>query len=395
MRTTTKPRAKALAASLFGLSAAMAIMGVVVSAVTPGVPPDEVVFTAGQGLLSVAFPAVGALIAARHPRNAVGWILIGVGLLQAISATGYAYAMLAPAPSAYLLLWLSNWVWFPSLALIVTFLLLLFPDGRLPTRRWRPFALVAGLVVVSGTIGAAVHAFPLLVTGDPTAGESVMPLVFMFGGLFAAGLGSIASLVVRFRRSSGVSRQQLKWLALGGIGTFAGVLLTFAPADNVVFMLPVVVLMLALPVTIGMAILRYRLFDIDRLISRTLSYLLLTGLLAAVYTAGVVLLHPLVARVTGESQLAIAISTIAVAALFRPARRRIQAAVDRRFNRARYDAQRVVDEFSAELRNQVDLDRLNDQLLAVVGATMAPARAALWLRAGVRQAPLATNVRTS
>ncbi|HVM21092.1 MAG TPA: hypothetical protein VM307_14125 [Egibacteraceae bacterium] len=199
----------------------------------------------------------------------------------------------------------------------------------------------------------------------------------IFFALLAAGAVSVASLVVRFRRSAGVGRRQLKWLALGSVGAFAGVLMTFGPE---LLLWPALTLLLSLPASMGVAILRYRLFEIDRLISRTLSYLALTGVLAAVYAVGVVVLRPVIGRVAGDSTLAIAMSTLGVAALFGPARRRIQATVDRRFNRAQYDAARVAESFSTRLREQLDIEQLESELVGVVAQTVQPSGVLLWLR---------------
>jgi hypothetical protein len=202
--------------------------------------------------------------------------------------------------------------------------------------------------------------------------------------MLACGLASVVSLLVRFRRSRGVERQQLKWFTFAGAVTVAGLVLILFPSQygwiGPVSPLVTAPILVSMPVAAGVAILRYRLYDIDRIINRTLVYGLLTVLLGAVYAAGVFAAARLLDPADGESELAVAASTLAVAALFQPARRRIQAVVDRRFNRRKYNAAKTVEAFSARLRDEIDLDALSAELLAVAHQTMQPTTAALWLR---------------
>ena len=378
--TDSRQPGRLVALALLALSCALGLAGIVFS--TPIGSSDDIIFAGGQAMLAVGYPAVGALIASRQPRNPCAWILIAVGLFQGISGGGYAYADYSQQrgldlPGAGLMFWVSNWIWYPSLGLLITVLLQLFPSGTLPSRRWRPVAVVTALVLLVSTAATAYYAAAPeeAITGPAATYEGLL-----FFGLVALGLISAASLVVRFRRSTGIERQQLKWLALGGACVVVGVWSTFLAEISPLFMVLTILLMLAFPASIGVGILRYRLFDIDRIISRALSYALLTAFLLGIYAAGVVGLRPLLTPLVGESQLAIAVSTITAAAVFQPARRRIQAAVDRRFNRARYDASRIVEQFSQRLRTQVDLDELTAELHGVVDQTVQPARVMLWLR---------------
>jgi hypothetical protein len=268
-------------------------------------------------------------------------------------------------------------------------LLMVFPTGRLPSRRWRPVAWAAGAVFVLAALSS-----PLL-PGSPADGlrpnpiaipalEGVLRLAYATANavLFGVILAALVSLVVRFRRATGVERQQLKWFAYG---TALLLLLPVAGAvgarlGDTAGELLVAAIVSALPVAIGIAVLRYRLYDIDRLVNRTVVYGLLTMLLAGVYAGLVFALSQLLNPADQQSALAVAASTLVVAALFQPARRRIQGLVDRRFNRRRYDAARTVAAFSTRLRDQIELDTLSTELLAVVDQTVQPVQLSLWLR---------------
>ena len=374
-------RLPALAWSLLAATLAASVAAVVLALMVRPHPDADVGFSLGQAMLGVGYAGIGAVVASRAARNVCGWILIAIGSFQAISNLGFmlglAAGQTAESPSGLTgaLVWVSNWIWFPSLMLLATFLPLLFPDGHLPSRRWRWFAALSGALLVSGTTSSAVATWLFMYRSRDVGGGWWEPA--LFAGLLVAGVGSVASLFARYRRWAGVQRQQLKVIGLGGTAAIAGILATFGPGT---LLWVALTLLLALPAAVGAAILRYRLFDIDRIISRTVAYVLLTGLLAGVYAGGVFLLRPAVSQVTGESTLSVAISTIAVAALFRPARRRIQSLVDRRFNRARYEASLVVGAFSSRLRDQVELQQLRTELLDVVARSVAPSGVALWLK---------------
>jgi hypothetical protein len=280
----------------------------------------------------------------------------------------------------------------------MTFALPLFPDGRLPSRRWRPVAwLSAASIAITCGPGAA-WSWPQrglgLLESAQEGLETAPRLVELLAlaGLplmLVCGLASALALLLRFRRSRGVERQQLKWFAFAGAVTIAGLVLLVVPSQygwiGPVHLLVSLPLLLSMPVAAGIAILRYRLYDIDRIISRTVVYGLLTVLLGATYAGVVLVLGQLFGGIGGEPpSWAVAAATLATAAVVRPARRRIQATVDRYFNRRRYDAAKTIEAFSARLRDEIDLDTLSAELLAVVDQTMQPSRVSLWLRPGTR-----------
>jgi hypothetical protein len=353
-------------------------------------------------LPSLAFVTVGAVVVSRRPGNVIGWLCYGIGLTQILAGFGgsSARSILADGPDlgpGWLVLYeLGELCWELSWALLAV-LLLLFPTGRLPSRRWRPVAWAAGAVLV-----LAAFSGPFL-PGPPARGlppnpiaipplAGVLRLAYGVAGFVLAGviLAALVSLVVRFRKATGIERQQLKWFAYGTA------LLFLLPAAGIVGAelaglagnLISAAIVSALPVAIGIAVLRYRLYEIDRLINRTLVYGLLTALLGAIY-AGTVLVLGQVFGGVGEDppSWVVAGATLAVAALFQPARRRIPALVDRRFNRRKFDAAKTVEAFSARLRDEVDLDDLSAELLAVVDQTMQPTRASFWLRPSVDWPP--------
>jgi len=342
------------------------------------------------GALGIAgIPVVGALIASRLPANPIGWLWCATGVAYAVTDLAGPLAQAAGWP-----LWgawvLAGWA-FVALIGSFVFLFLLFPDGRLPTRRWRWVARATVTVVLLLALAVPFVEPPIgngassSWTVEGVAGrhlvQAVEDAVYVLVGL---ALSAMFSLVLRFRRAGPVERRQLTWflyatvlnavvLALdGALGVLPDSLITTAVSSAASALLPVAV---------GVAVFRYRLFEIDRIVSRTVSYGLLSAGLVALYLVVVALLRSLLDPFTGSSTLAVAGSTLAVAAAFNPARRRLQAAVDRRFDRARYDASRAVDAFAARLRDQVDLDEVTAGLRDTVSATVAPTRVAVWLRA--------------
>jgi hypothetical protein len=280
-------------------------------------------------------------------------------------------------------------VWLPSVTLTTTFLLLLFPHGQLLSPHWRPVAWLAAVVTIAGTALLAIVPWDLLNPGVPAQNPvsveglrylGIAPPVPIFVIGIPTTLLSTVSLVLRFRRSRGEERQQLKWFVYAGVlivGALFVPLLVPGAASSLLQLL----VMPSLPVAAGIAILRYRLYDIDRIINRTLVYGALTASLALVYFASVVTLQYTFRTLTGgESQLVIVASTLAIAALFQPLRRRIQIMIDRRFYRRKYDARRTLEAFSAKLRDETDLDALSNNLVGVVKETIQPAHVSLWLR---------------
>jgi hypothetical protein len=345
-----------------------------------------------------AFLVVGCVIVARRPGNIIGWIFAAVGLLWMTGGLVEAYVEYAyvtdpgSLPAPLVAAWLFTWIWTPAIILTLVFPLLLFPTGRSLSPRWRPLTwLAVGLTAAYTVLGMLSPTLnlpeertttnPIGVAGtDPEAGPLSAVLTSLL--LLLLFVGAIASLVVRFRRSRGVERQQLKWF------TYAGGLVLLAPLGS--SLLPKLgnlpwVVVIALPIAVGIAVLRYRLYDIDRIINRTLVYGLLTALLAGLYGGLVLVLGQVFGGVTGDPpSWAVAGATLAVAALFQPARRRIQQAVDRRFNRRKYDVARTVEAFAARLRDEIDLDALSAELLSVVDQTMQPTEVWLWLRPAIR-----------
>jgi hypothetical protein len=337
------------------------------------------------------FTIVGTLVALRQPRNPVGWLLDAAGLFAPLVFFCELYAVyglvIAPGslPLASVAAWLSFWVWMGTLGSLL-FAVFLFPTGQVASPRWKPDAQVSavilvlvGLVFAFGPDTSDLH--PKL--ANPLGIASLRPLweladqsFWVFGSVFGL---AVASVVQRFRRASGVERQQLKWAASGfviaavalAVGEVAG-----GPLSDVAWILA----MISVPLSIGIAILRSRLYDIDVLINRTLVYGATSVALLAVYVVALLALQLALRQVAVGSELAIAGSTLAIAGLVQPARTHIQRAIDRRFYRAKYDAQKTLDAFAYRLRDQVDLDELRAELLGVVHETIRPAHASLWLR---------------
>jgi hypothetical protein len=361
---------------------------------------------APSAILAVSFSLVGALVVTRQPRNPLGWIFGVIGLSQGLVSFAYEYGVYAlwttpgSLPGGSLLAWLANWVWAPGLPVLVTFLLLLFPDGQLPSPRWRPVAWLSATAIVLIGASSAILYWPLrgpvLVEPGDRSGPAVEgPLTVVQGGaiwlLLLCGIASMTALSLRFYRARGVERQQLKWFvfagAVTGVGYLVGDQLAAHDVELGVAGVLFIALSLAIPIAVGIAILKYRLYDIDRLINRTLVYGLLTAVLGLGYAGAVLILGQISGRVTQQPpSWAVAGATLAVAALFQPARRRIQAAVDKRFNRSRYNAAKTIEAFSARLRDEIDLDTLSAELLAVVDQTMEPTTASLWLRPSMERA---------
>ena len=346
---------------------------------------------------AMAWSTVGALVVSRRPENPIGWVVWAMGLLSSLALSTAQYASFALLgrqgawPGAELLGLVSSWIWVPIIGLLI-FLFLLFPNGRLPSRRWRPVAWLGVVVIAVGATTEALVPGPidgLEPLRNPLGIESAKgTLAFLATASQATAaallLAAVASLFMRLLRAGGEERQQVKWLAYAATvlaaNFFLGSVSGAMSASWVGFVLGMVGFV-GIPVAVGIAVLRYRLYDIDLLINRTLVYGSLTAALVTVYVGSVVLLQGVFRSLTGqESQLAIAASTLAIAALFGPLRRRIQGIVDRRFYRRKYDAVETLEAFGTRLRDETDLDVLAGDLVGVVRETMQPARVSLWLK---------------
>jgi hypothetical protein len=393
-----------LAWSLVALSVALLLGGIALALVTRSTVPDlpfggetEDGSVVADLVTLLTFSVVGAIIASRHPRNTLGWLFCSVGVTIGLNsfvgdyaefwlASGFGMSSLGETAA-----WLSSWLWILLVYFPTSLLLLLFPDGRLPSPRWRLVAWGVALGTAGGVVGNALKAGPLVdfpQIANPYGVDG--PFVWVLGvagSIVAAGsmVASAVSLIVRMRRAGSEQRQQIKWLAYGGamvVGTiFVGslVILWSVPVSIVIMS----VALLGLPVFTGIAIVRYRLYDIDLLINRTLVYGSLTLMLALVYFGGVTATQALFQTLTSQQklpQLAVVVSTLVIAALFNPLRHRIQSFIDRRFYRSKYDAAKTLDTFSARLREETDLTTLSEELVGVVRETMQPEHVSLWLR---------------
>ncbi len=393
-----------LAWSLVALSVVFLVGGAALARTTRSTAPELPSGSVGDAVsvalvlaMVLTFSVVGAIIASRHPRNTIGWIFCTMGLVVGLGtlASGYAEYWLTSGSGSQRLgetaAWFASWWWTLLVFVPTTFLLLLFPDGRLPSPRLRPVAWCAGLGISGFVVGEALDAGPLgdfPMVANPYGIDS--PVVRVVAGAAALVVGvcmvaSAISVIFRARRAGRVERQQIKWLAYGGavvVGTIflGGVISIWSVPVSIAV---IIVALLGLPVITGIAIVRYRLYDIDLIINRTLVYGALTGTLALLYFGGVATTQTIFRALTGQEeqpQLAIVVSTLVIAALFNPLRRRIQAFIDRRFYRRKYDAAKTLEAFSAKLRDETDLDALNAELVGVVRGTMQPAHLSLWLR---------------
>jgi hypothetical protein len=396
-----------LAWALFALFVALVVAGGLVTVLGPA-PEGDLFFLAVLG-----FAWVGALVASRQARNPIGWLLLAIGITLALGALVDASLMLDDAPARGLSAWLSDWTWYVWLTLAGIFLPLLFPTGRPLSPPWRRVLWLGVAALVLSVLGSAFDPGRLDVDsavpvdnpfGIGGAMADVWPVMSRAGDVLAgiAFALAAASLVVRFRRSRGVERQQLKWFAYVGLLAATGLAVAMAqvlfgaqPSEDteggwlevvgaVGWFTALGAIVFGIPLATGMAILRHRLYDIDVVINRTLVYGALTATLAGAYLGSVLLLQLALGPLTEDNGLAIAGSTLGVAALFRPARARIQGLVDRRFYRRKYDAAHTIERFGARVRDEVELESLSAELRGVVADTMQPAHVSLWLREAAR-----------
>jgi hypothetical protein len=399
-----KNRVTWMAWSIWGLSLTLILISNIFvlvdwSVISMRMPDNPPILSITGSMFPIAFATVGALIASRHYHNPVGWIFSAVGCLYGIIgfSEGYAiHALLAvpgSLPGGEIMAWIASWISGPSTLFPFILLFLVFPNGRLLSHRWRIVVGLASAVLGAYLFMAVVRPGPLQFypfVNNPFGIDSLSGLVARLEGplfflMLASLLASVLSLVLRFRRSRGEERQQLKWLASAGIlllAIFATGPFFWTNTSLPSLIWPVLARLgfMAIPIAAGIAIFKYRLYDIDVIINRTLVYGALTAALALVYIVSVVLLRQLLAPLTGSSEVAIVASTLAIAALFTPLRRRIQNLIDKRFYRRKYDAAKVLAAFGATGRDETDLDALTDELLRVVDETMQPEFVGLWLR---------------
>jgi hypothetical protein len=356
------------------------------------------------GAVALCFGAMGFLLARRLPRNAIGWIFLVAAAMLAAMVAAFAYADLAVIggerwPGAAWVAWFANWSLAPPAFITPCLVAQLYPDGRPLPGRWRPLFAVTLAVATAATLASMLVAGPIdsyrsvdSPVGAPHALAGLVSAIDQQGGVLLAPpvlIASLAALVARWRRSRGIERQQMKWLLYSGALPVTGFSLSFVLGAVVgegllvdaVFVTAFASLML-IPASVAVAILRHRLYEIDRVISRTLVYAALTVVLGAAYAGLVLAGQAVFSAFAGGGNLAIAVSTLVVAALFLPLRGRVQQLVDRRFYRRRYDAQRTLEAFGARLREEIDLRALGDDLRRVVTETMQPAHLSLWLRSG-------------
>jgi hypothetical protein len=404
-----------LAWSLAGLTVAIFAVAVVFAILALIADPSQLsqLAKSAGGFLTIlpffSFPVVGVLIASRRPENWIGWICLVTGLFWTLffendMSNAYKLASTGTVNSSVKLDALTQADWVFPIGLLGIYMILLFPDGRLPSRRWRPFAWFAGAVMVLINVTFALVPGPLdehpgvqnpfgleqfpWMSGAAVATVLMLPLCILV---------SAFSLVLRYRRSGREVREQIKWLAFAA--SFVGLMyfgtlisgLLLSPESYTTNETPPLWVSLSqqssyvsfasVPIAIGFAVLKYRLYDIEIIINRALVYGLLTATLVALYFGGIVLLQRVFVIITGErSTLAVVASTLLIAALFNPLRHRIQSLIDRRFYRSKYDARRTLEAFSARLRDETDLQALNNDLVGIVRETMQPAHVSLWLR---------------
>ncbi|MEJ7629930.1 MAG: hypothetical protein WKF54_10105 [Nocardioidaceae bacterium] len=395
--------------------AAMIIVVVPLAVVGKPLATDEPSWGAGGlvgdaafALVVATFPLVGLMVLRLQPRNTIGWLLMGIGLLWGLGLLADSYAtyglLVSPGsvPGPVVVAALNEGIWVPGIGLTGTFLILLYPNGHLPTPRWRPVAWLSAGTIVALTLAidflpGRLEESPVPDLANPLGWEAGRPVLTVLLTIFLPLLplcivACAVAVVRRFRRSEGIERLQLKWLATAGALVAATYLVTMASTALtetapgvttgwVAVLQTVSLLSLGLlPIAIGIAILRHGLYEIDIVINRALVYGSLTATLASVYLGSILLLQLALNPLTNESDIAVAGSTMAVAAVFRPARARIQSTVDRRFYRSRYDAVRTVDAFAARLRSELDLEAVGADLRGAVQETVQPAHVSLWLR---------------
>ena len=405
--SVVSPRAsRALATTLALLTAALPVGSLALYVVANAAKADlEPLGFNGVAtlVLTLTLPGIGWLIATRRPENRIGWMLLAIGFVYALMQFSAAYALYGlvvdpgSLPLADVMAWLSHLIWAPAYVLLIL-LPLVFPDGRLPSRRWRPVIWIACAALVLIVVPSAIASWPyrapqpvLPATGPGRRPTPAVADLLQYLGLIVAlvvAVAGVAAIVIRFRRSVGAEHQQIKWFASAIFVEFVVIFITSAPGLVIpppFDAITAIVVAPLIPVAVGIAILRYRLYDIDRIISRTVSYGAVTAILAVVFLGTVLVSQTMLASFFNGTPVAVAASTLLVAALFQPLRRRVQSVVDRRFNRSRYDAERTAAAFSGRLRDEVDLANLYADVRGVVAATVAPVTVDVWIHQSERQ----------
>jgi hypothetical protein len=377
----------------------MLVAGVVYAATGVTSSAGEIAFSIASAMLVINLGLVGGIVSVRRPGHGVGRILLVAGTAAAVEFGGASYATTdwllggARLPLVVPIAWLSTVVSTPTVVLLVVFLPMLFPSGRLPGPRWRILAFVAVAAALTGAVSAATRPGPIPIWRVTIDNPVVVPAWAraQIEGLESlsnlsgppAFLIVIGGLVRRFLASEGAERRQLKWfLSVASIAALAlgtSILSNGQPISDLAWQVAMGA-MACLPLAIGIAVLRYRLYDIDRIVSRAIGYSLVTALLGSVFAVIVLLFETALAPLTGSSAIAIAASTLVVAALFQPARRVVQRAVDQRFDRGRVDADRAADAFAGQLRTHLDLESIRTDAIGTVSATLRPESAAIWIR---------------
>ena len=338
------------------------------------------------------FPVVGALVIGRSERNPLGWVMLGIGVFGGLTFVSMTYAYVAftddsvGLPFATLAAWLAGWTWFTTIQLVFPMLIFYFPNGQLLSKRWRPVIWIAWAVVAITSIAPMFQArlkdLPTYNIDNPIGIAAIDDAEAMMGPLFfvlaVLCVLAVVSLIVRFVRSSGTERLQLKWFTFAAVVLVGSIFLEEVFGTSGIFFS---LGMIGLPIAMGMAILRYRLYEIDLIINRALVYGLLTGSAIFLYLGIVVALQLVVDSFTEESDLAVAASTLAVAALVRPLRGRIQSFIDRRFYRRKYNSAQALSGFAGRLRDEVDLNVVEGDVLSVLKDTVQPSHASVWLAA--------------
>jgi len=390
------------ALSAWVLSLALVAGGVLLFVANRSVENDIGRYTVNLVVAALAFSSVGVIVAPRQRENPVGWLLLGTGALYAVElfAGNYSVYTLSTVPGSLpggsVAAWLTSWVWIFGGSLTI-FVFLFFPDGKLPSPRWRP---VAWLVLVNAALSVAPYAFgpgplrefnegPLIVNPLGIQGSGgLLDLLARVSVLLSIPilLALVLGLVVRYRRAQGEERQQIKWVAYAvALFAFAVIVVSAWPSLDGTAVGGALFLagFLAIPSAMALAILKYRLYDIDVVINLTLVYGALTATLVLTYFGSIALLQGVLIALTGQaSQLAVVASTLVIAALFNPVRHRIQSFIDRRFYRRRYDVAKTLEAFGTNLREEIDLEHLKGELVTVVEQTVQPAHVSLWLRRG-------------